>query len=136
MTTHLALTGELPAISQQVSWTWAATPYAPDLTRDAVADAYEAWGLTLPMADTTGVVAADYVVQVQRMSPAPYVTVTAALDGTRLAVIAAPALHQQGDELDIRFRAIPYLMSAEGRHPAPHGTAVYAVVNLVSPVAT
>ncbi|MFD3480537.1 hypothetical protein [Streptomyces sp. NPDC058695] len=48
--------GDLPAIRQQMTWTWSATWYAQDLTRDAVADAYEAWGLTLHTAGMAGAV--------------------------------------------------------------------------------
>ncbi|MEU9057121.1 hypothetical protein AB0D37_43285 [Streptomyces sp. NPDC048384] len=122
-----------PGAGEAIRWTWSATPDVQDRAYACVADTYEAWGAGPHLADMLAELAADYVEDLLKLAPAPYVALTAMIEGRRatVSVIAAPAPEPvRSAQLPTRAGALGE--PSWGRMTLTAGPCLYASVNLIN----
>ncbi|WP_432198334.1 hypothetical protein [Streptomyces sp. bgisy027] len=122
-----------PCAGEAIRWTWSATPDVQDRAYGCVADTYEAWGVSPCLADMLAELAADYVDALLKSAPAPYVAVTAMIQGRRatVSVIAAQAPEPvRSSQLPTRAGVMGG--PSWGRTTLTAGLCRYASVNLIN----
>lgn len=128
-----ALVEDAPGTAEAVRWTWPATPDVQERAYACVADTYEAWGVIPHLADMLGELAADYVEGVLKLSPAPYVALTAMIEARRATVSAIPAQAPEPvRSAQLPIRAGAFSETSWGRTTLAAGPCLYAGVNLIN----
>lgn len=132
-----------PIPAEALRRTWPVTPDVQQRVYSGVAGTFEAWGVAASLADLLGELAAEYVDDVLKLRPSPYVAVTVMIEGTTdvpelrdsaRATVSVIPTHApepaQGALLPSRHGA--FTESSWGTTTLTTGPCQYATVNVVT----